>query len=107
MSLVSLYGNTQSATGLTQHTPDQRRRPGIVPLPRQQTFFIIFRLLFTVRYIGTLPISVNNRHPITQFEVNVHLPFPLDFKWLHQQAFQLLFYDPAPHFISLAHRYTQ
>ena len=78
MSLASLYVNTQAASGLTQRTPNQRRRPRIIPLPRQQIFLIIFRRLFTVRYIGTFPISVNNRHPIILFEVHVYLPFPLD-----------------------------
>lgn len=38
-------------------------------------FLIIFQCLFSVRYIGTLPQSVDNWH-ITLFEVHVHVPFP-------------------------------
>lgn len=62
---------------LTQRTSDQRRRPGVITLPRQKSLLIIFRHLFSVRYIGTFPRSVNNWHHITLFEVHVYLPFPL------------------------------
>ena len=90
MSVASLYVNTKSATGLTQRTRDQRRRPSIIPLPRQQ-IFLIFRRLFIVRYIGTLPRSVNNRHPLILFEVHVHLPFPLGPTRCTNKLFDFLF----------------
>ena len=56
---------------LTQRTRVQRRRPGVIPLPSQQITLIIFRRLFSVRYIGTFPQSVKNWYSIL-FEVHVH-----------------------------------
>lgn len=62
---------------LTQRTSDQCRSPGAITLPRQKILLIIFRRLFSVRYIGTFPQSVNNWHHITLLEMHIHLPFPL------------------------------
>ena len=39
MSLALLYVNTETEIRLTQCTPDQRRRPGLIPLPGQQFFW--------------------------------------------------------------------
>jgi len=43
---------------------------GAIPLPS-------FRNVFSFRYIGTFPPSVNNRHHVILFDVHVHLPLAL------------------------------
>jgi len=47
----------QFHNGMSLRTRDQRRFPGIIALPRQN-FLIIFRCLFTARYVVKFPLDV-------------------------------------------------